>query len=126
MNHTVIALAMPDSNNSSRAEGFKLPDTIFLSSLLILFRSDLYSRNLTRSTALMFGGKLLASRSIFRIYKFTSTTISEPHNTEERQLSNIKKIVKRVPKLLPHQFQPLFLKFFASFALQIEQNIYKS
>ena len=83
MNHTVIASAMLDSNNSSRAEGFKLPDTIFLTSLLRLFRSDLYSRNLARSTALTFGCKLLASRSIFRIYKFVSTTISESQSTEE-------------------------------------------
>lgn len=37
-----------------------------------------------------------------------------------------KKKAKRVPKPLPRQFQPLFLKFFASFALQIEQKRYNS
>lgn len=78
INHTVIASAMPDSNNISRAEGFMLPDTSFLSSLLLLFRSDLYSRSLARSTPLMFGCKLLASRSIFRIYKSISTYIRIP------------------------------------------------
>ena len=45
---------------------------------------------------------------------------------KERKLSNKKKKVKRVPKLLPHRFQPLYLKYFASFALQIEQKWHKS
>lgn len=126
INHTVKASAMPDSNNASRAEGFKLPDTSFLSSVLILFKSDLYSRNLARSTALMFGCKLLASRSIFRIYKSIRTNISESHNKAERKETFKQKKAKRVPKLLLHQFQPLFLKSFASFALQIEQKRHKS
>ena len=98
MNHTVIASAMLDSNNSSRAEGFKLPDTIFLTSLLRLFRSDLYSRNLARSTALTFGCKLLASRSIFRIYKFVSTTISESQSTEEIKAAFHQKWGKKMEK----------------------------
>ena len=66
--HTVSVSAMPDSNNSSRAAAFKLPDTILLTSVFRLFRSDLYSLNLARSTALTLGCKLLASRSIFRIW----------------------------------------------------------
>lgn len=124
MNHTVIASAMPDSNNSSRADGFKFPDTIFLISLLRLFRSDLYSRNLARSTPLIFGCKLLASRSIFRIYKFIKTTILKSQSTRKKEKSQLsKRKKKKVPKLLLHQFQSLFQKLFVSFALQIKQKM---
>ena len=74
---------MFDSNNSSRAEGFNTPDTIFFTSLFMLFRSALYSLTLARSTTLESDWKLLASRSIFRIYKFIITNTSESQNTEE-------------------------------------------
>lgn len=65
---TILASAIPDPNNSSRAAWFALPEVILLTSLFKLFRSFLYSLNLERSVAFMLGCKLLASRSIFRIW----------------------------------------------------------
>lgn len=67
--HTACISAIPDSKSSSRATSLALGDVILLISLFNLLRSDLYSLNLARSTAFTPGCKLLASRSIFRIWK---------------------------------------------------------
>lgn len=127
MNHTVIASAMPDSNNSSRADGFKFPDTIFLISLLRLFRSDLYSRNLARSTPLIFGCKLLASRSIFRIYKFIKTTILKSQSTRKKEKSQLSKRKKEKSTKASASSIPVFISesfcFFCS-ADQTENGNY--
>ena len=54
--------------------------------------------------------------------------MSESQSTEEpKPVFQLKEkiLAKKVPKLQLHQFQPLFQKLFASFALQIEQKFIK-
>lgn len=68
MCHTASVSAIPDSSSSSLAAWLGLGLVILLSSLFKLLRSDLYSLSFASKPAFALGGKLLASRSIFRIY----------------------------------------------------------
>ena len=83
--HTDIASAIPDSNKASRAAWFELADAILLTSLFKLFRSDLYSLSLARSTAFTFGCRLLASRSIFRIWRNMGKAHIQPQKYGEKK-----------------------------------------
>ena len=87
--HTDIASAIPDSNKSSRAAWFELADAILLTSLFKLFRSDLYSLSLARSTAFTFGCRLLASRSIFRIWRNMGKAHIQPQKYGEKKKKRI-------------------------------------
>jgi hypothetical protein len=66
--------------------------SLLLSLILSLdwFRSDLYSLSLERHTALALGCKLLASRSIFRIYKKTTEAYILILKKKEQNGNNIK------------------------------------
>lgn len=85
--HTACISAIPDSKSSSRATSLALGDVILLISLFNLLRSDLYSLNLARSTAFTPGCKLLASRSIFRIWK-QSNQITSFRNKNSNKTPN--------------------------------------
>lgn len=97
---TAITSAIPDSSNSSREAWLALTKDILLKSLFKLVRSDLYSLNLARSMALTLGCRLLASRSIFRIWKRKKNT--------SKKLSSIKFETKPNPYQHITIIQPRF------------------
>lgn len=119
--HTVFVSAIPASSNSSRAAAFNCPDVILFTSVLKLFRSDLNSLNLIRRLDLRFGGRLLASRSIFLIWWKKKKSIVKMQMDNRETSIFLSSQAYHIPILLHFPAQILFQTAFASFVLQLNK-----
>lgn len=92
LRHTACASAIPASNNSSCKAWLDLADVSFLTSLFNLVRSDLYSLSLASNVTFTLGCKLLASRSIFRIWQNTdinSLGVSTKRTLQQKEVQKV-------------------------------------